>query len=106
MSETIECRGEIYVEELHEIAPHYPIENLERMLTKFPKSDIFLDDCADGDFFLLVRNSRTRYTYLSDEPDDEIQDGKPCVNSEWNRFMSRSYKIIRDTGALPYAHRS
>lgn len=102
MSEMID---EVLIDHIPEVAPDLPLERVQFMLDKFPDKDVYLE-CKGCTPYLLVRTSPTRYSFYGSNGDSKYHDNGNCSDEGWASFVKRSYRIIRDTGALPYAHRS
>ena len=96
---------EISVDRIPDVAPDYPLERVQFMFEKYPDSDIYLQ-CKGCSPYLLVRTDVTKYSFYGGESYSTYRDNAYCSAMDWAAYARRSYKIIRDTGALPYAHRS
>lgn len=102
MSETIE---EVLIDHICDVAPDYPLERVDFMFDKFPDKDVYIE-CKGCSPYLIVRLAANKYAFFGPNSDSEFYFNSPISEDGWQSCMRRSYKIIRDTGAMPYAHRS
>lgn len=93
------------MDHISDVAPDYPLERVDFMFDKFPDKDVYLE-CKGCNPYLLVRLSETSYSFFGPGSDSIWYENSPISEEGWQKCLKSSYKIIRDTGALPYAHRS
>lgn len=96
---------EVLVDHICDVAPDLPIERVQFMLDKYPDKDVYLE-CKGCSPYLLVRLSNKRYAFFGSSSDSKFHENGNGCDRDWCHFMTRSYKIIRDTGVMPYAHRA
>lgn len=102
MSEMID---EVLVDHIPDVAPSLPLERVQFMLDKYLDKDVYIE-CKGCSPYLIVRTAPSKYSFFGSASDSKYHDNGHCSDADWGSFVRRSYKIIRDTGALPYAHRS
>jgi len=102
MSEKID---EVLIDHICDVAPAYPLERVHFMFDKFPDKDVYLE-CKGINPYILVRLDEDSYSFFGPAKDSIWYKRSPISEDGWQKCLKRSYKIVRDTGVIPYAYRS
>lgn len=101
MSEMIEPLGEVDV--AHVLSKGFSLEQIDYFKETAGGADVYLERAYEQDWLTSFHTAR-RYMYMTRFV-TEVSTA-PIQSDSFSQGMSRSYRVVFEEGALPYAYRS